>query len=284
MKYGDEFIKSVTDAVLSGRSTQTTIEQMFGVSRKTVGRWAKRVRTGSPVRLRRAAKTIRNRIPGTLRRSIAELLAHGKSAVVAWIETGKSCSLRTVQRVKAQLFPLMREKKPCKRYERRKALSLMHTDWAVKRIKNGQRICFTFYVDDATRMVYALRAYQRADQTSTADVLYNAVEETGGFRQVLTDCGKVYTKAWSELCKDVGTQPIHTRPYNPKCNGKAEAVVKKVKRFLNLFEVRDLDHANELLRQYQEKDRNAPHSSLKYQTPLEVYKAKERTGDIWAVS
>lgn len=107
------------------------------------------------------------------------------------------------------------------------------------------------------------------------------MQETGGFRQVLTDCGKVYSKTWGELCRDVGAKPIHTRPYNPQCNGKAEAVVKKVKRFLNQFEVRDLDHANQLLRQFQGEYNRTPHSSLKYQTPLQAYRAKQRAGDSW---
>jgi len=76
---------------------------------------------------------------------------------------------------------------------------------------------------------------------------------------------------------------IHTRPYNPKCNGKAEAVVKKVKKFLNKHEVRDLEHMNELLKEFQKEYNNTPHSSLKYLTPKEVFRAKQRTGLVWAV-
>jgi transposase InsO family protein len=282
MKYGTEFVKRITDSVISGRSSRRELERTFGVSRKTVGRWVKRIHAGLPARFGRAARSV-HRISEVLRTHITGLLATGTSVVLAWIQAGKACSLRTVQRIKAELFPEVKEKKPCKRYERRKAFSLMHTDWAVKRILHGQRICFTFYVDDATRMLYALKAYRKANQVSTTDALYQAAEETGGFRQVLTDCGKVYSRAWGELCRDVRTKPIHTRPYNPKCNGKAEAVVKKVKRFLNRFEVRNLDHANELLKLFQEEYNHTPHSSLKYQAPVEVYAAKERTGDIWAV-
>ncbi|MBI4181833.1 MAG: hypothetical protein HY520_02595 [Candidatus Aenigmarchaeota archaeon] len=45
------------------------------------------------------------------------------------------------------------------------------TDWAVKRIKDGKRICFTFHVDDAARMVFAAKAYEHANQLHTADAL-----------------------------------------------------------------------------------------------------------------
>ncbi|MBI4181834.1 MAG: transposase [Candidatus Aenigmarchaeota archaeon] len=94
----------------------------------------------------------------------------------------------------------------------------------------------------------------------------------------------MYSKGWGELCRDVGVQPIHTRPYHPQCNGKAEAVVKKAKAFLNRHVVEDLAHANRLLGEFQWETNRTPHSGLKYQTPLQVYRAKRRAGDIWGVT
>lgn len=284
MKYGDEFVKKVTDAVISGSCSIRDVKKIFGVSRDTVSTWVNRMLAGLPARFVRSAKSVWNRPDKLLLDRIKELLASGKNAVSAWIETGKKISLRAVQRWKSKWFPNPRVKKQCKRYERRKALSLSHTDWAQKRILYGKRMCFTFHVDDATRRLFALKAYSNAKQLNTADALHNAVVETGGFKSVLTDCGKVYTKAWGELCSDVGTKPIHTRPYNPQCNGKAEAVVKKVKNFLCKHIVVDIDHANELLKQFQYDYNRTPHSSLKYMTPLQVYRAKQRTGLVWGVS
>ena len=72
--------------------------------------------------------------------------------------------------------------------------------------------------------------------------------------------------------------------YNPKCNGKAEAVVKKIKRFLGTREVRSLKHANKLLRQFEREYNRTPHSSLKYKTPLEVFEAKRASGLICGVA
>lgn len=283
MKYGDEFVKKVTDAVTSGSCSIRDINKIFRVSRDTISKWVKRSLAGLPARLKRSAKNIK-RIPNELSGKLHSLLSDGKSAVVAWTDTNRQCALRTVQRKKSQWFPKPKVKRKYKRYERRKALSLTHTDWAQKRILGGEKIKFTFHVDDATRMVFGLKAYSKANQLNTADALQNAIVETGGFRSVLTDCGKVYTKAWSELCSDVGTKPIHTRPYNPQCNGKAEAVVKKVKNFLDKHVVVDIDHANELLKQFEKECNNTPHSSLKYQTPQEIFVAKQRDGLVWAVS
>ena len=81
-----------------------------------------------------------------------------------------------------------------------------------------------------------------------------------------------------------GIKHIRTRPYNPKCNGKAEAVVKKIKNFLKRFEVKDLKHANQLLKRFQREHNDTPHSSLKYKTPNQVYSDKQKNGVICVVT
>lgn len=268
MNYGEEVVKRVAESVRSRKASAREIERTLGISRRTVGRWVRRIKAGLPARLSRSAKRVWNRTEEGLLERLRALLGEGKSAVTAWIETKQRLSLRTVQRWKARWFPVKRERKVCKRYERRKALSLAHTDWAEKRILGGKRMCFTFLVDDATRLLSACKAYPNANQLNTADVLWNAVRETGGFRQVLTDCGKVYSKAWGELCRDVRVKPVHTRPYNPQCNGKAEAVVKKAKKFLSQFVVGDLDHANHLLGEFQRQYSRTPHGFIPKSIPL----------------
>ncbi|OGQ17012.1 MAG: hypothetical protein A3B70_00615 [Deltaproteobacteria bacterium RIFCSPHIGHO2_02_FULL_40_11] len=123
--------------------------------------------------------------------------------------------------------------------------------------------------------------HYNANQENTNDNLRTAYKSSGGFKAFLSDCGKVYTKSFGEECKALDVKSIHTRPYNPKCNGKVEAVVKKVKKFLNKHEVRNLDHMNELLKHFQKEYNNTPHSGIKYLTPLEVFRAKQRSGLVW---
>lgn len=284
MKYDNEFIKRIADTVISGRSSIRQVSKLLGVSRNTVSRWVNRIKKGLPARFKRKARNVWNRTSEEILGKLKQVLESGKSVVQAWINLGKKLSIRTIQRWKTAWFPEVEEKKVCKRYVRKKVFSLMHTDWAVKRILNGKRMCFTFYEDDASRRLYSLKAYDRADQKNTNNCLRTAKEETKGFKSVLSDCGRVYTKSYGEECKGLGVKNTHTRPYNPKCNGKAEAVVKKVKKFLNRHVVRDIQHANELLRQFQEEYNNTPHSSLKYMTPLEVFRDKQRTGYIWVVT
>lgn len=283
MKYEEEFVKRIVKTVLDGICSIRKASRLLGVPRSTITRWVKRTKQGLPTRFKRSAKRIWNRTCEEVLGELKNILASGKTVVEAWIESGKKVSLRTIERWNALWFPQIEEKKSCKRYVRKKAFSLMHTDWGVKRIKDGKRACFTFHEDDATRRLYALQAYKQANQQNTIDSLRKAHKETGGFNAVLSDCGKVYTKSFGAECKALDVKSVHTRPYNPKCNGKAEAVIKKVKAFLNKYEVRDLEHMNELLKQFQKRYNNMPHSSLKYLTPLEVFEAKQSSGLIWAV-
>lgn len=283
MRYSNEIIKMVVNSVISGTCSVRVIAKDLGIARSTVTRWVNRTRHGIPTRFKRTAKRVWNRTFSSVLNDLRQLLKQGKSVVQSWIEIGKKISMRTIQRWKALWFPEIKEKKQCKRYVRKKVFSLMHTDWGVKRILNGKRICFTFYEDDATRRLYSLRAYSNASLDNTLNNLRIAKKKTNGFKAVLSDCGAVYRKSFGEECKVLDIKSAHTRPYNPKCNGKAEAVVKKVKAFLNKHIVRDLDHANMLLTQYQKEYNNTPHSSLKYSTPLQVFRAKQRAGLICAV-
>lgn len=284
MKYDNEFVKRVTDTVIQGVCSIREAARLLKVSRSTISRWVKRERQGLPTRLKRSAKHVWNRTSEEVLNRLKQTLETGKSVVETWVDISKKVSMRTIHRWKDLWFPQIEEKKSCKRYVRRKAFSLMHTDWGVKRIKDGKRTCFTFHEDDATRRLYVLKGYSNANQENTNDNLRKAHRSSGGFKAVLSDCGKVYTKTFDEECKTLGVKSIHTRPYNPKCNGKAEAVVKKVKAFLNKHEVRDLEHMNELLKQFMKEYNNTPHSSLKYMTPLEVFRAKQRSGLVWVVS
>ena len=283
MKYDEEFVKRVVRTVKDGLSSVREISRLLGVARSTVSRWVGRDKEGLPTRLKRSAQKIWNRTSERLLSELKALLASGKTVIQAWQAIGKKLSIRTVERWNSAWFPKIEEKKTCKRYVRRKAFSLMHTDWGVKRIKDGKRTCFTFHEDDATRRLYALQAYKQANQKNTNTSLKKAHKTTKGFKAVLSDCGKVYTKSFGEQCKALDVKSVHTRPYNPKCNGKAEAVVKKVKTFLNKHEVRDLEHMNELLKQFQNEYNNTPHSGIKYLTPLELFRAKQRSGLVWAV-
>jgi transposase InsO family protein len=282
MKYSNDVVENIVARLLSGEVSQHELARVAGIPRGTIRRWLKRKLAGQPARFKRAAKRVWNKTVQPVLDEMKTLLKEGLSTTLTWLKLGKRC-LRTVQRYNKQWFPpKIKPKVKPKRYERKHALSLMHTDWAIKRIKNGVRCCFSFYEDDASRKLFALRAYPRATLANTLDNLERAKKQTGGFKAVLSDNGKVYMKNFDAQLNRI--KHIKTRIHNPKCNGKAEAVVKKVKRFMNKFEVKDLEHANQLLSRYEREYNNTPHSSLKYRTPNQVFKDKQRNGAISAVT
>jgi transposase InsO family protein len=281
MKYSSEFVDKIVDRLLSGAVSKSDIQRVLNIPRKTLSRWLNRKLSGNPARLKRRAKRVWNKTVQPALDKMKKLLDQGKSSAITWIDLGKTC-LRTVQRYKKQWFPPVKKTKlKAKRYERKHVFSLMHTDWGVKRIKNGVRCCFSFYVDDCSRKLYALQAYPKASLENTIHNFKTAVQKTRGFKSVLTDCGGVYRKNFDKQMK--GIKHIRTRPFNPKCNGKAESIVKKVKNHLKQFMVRDLNHANQILSRFQRDYNNTPHSSLKYRSPNQVFKLKKR-GVISAVT
>lgn len=283
MGYNEEIVKIAVSMVLNDHHAIREVAGLLHVGRAAIGRWVKRVKAGLPTHFSRAPKQVHNRTGENILQRIKKLLEKGAGTIKVWFEAGKKVCLRTVQRWKAKWFPQIKKKEKPKRYERKRALSLVHTDWGCKRINEGKRCCFTFYEDDATRMLYATRAYPSACLDNTIDAFCAARSEVF-FESVLSDCGKVYQNTFMGLCASNGTKSIHTRPYNPKCNGKAEAVVKKIKHFLAKYEIRDIEHANVLLRQFEHEYNRTPHSSLKYKTPLEVFRAKQAAGSICGVA
>ena len=257
--------------------------RLIGIGREAIGRWIERLKQGLPTHLKTTPRQVRNRTGQNVLKRIHKLLEAKAGTIETWAKIEKKTCIRTVQRWKAKWFPPVKEKVKSRRYERRKVHALVHTDWGTKRINEGKRCCFTFYVDDACRRLYATKAYPKADEENTTDAFCNARSDAD-FEAVLSDCGRVYQNAFRGLCASNSIKSHHTRPYNPKCNGKAEAVVKKIKRFLGMREVRSLKHANRLLRQFEREYNRTPHSSLKYKTPLEVFKAKQTAGSICGVT
>ncbi len=234
------------------------------------------------MRFKRTAKRVWNKTIQPLLDEMKALLSKGLSTTLTWLKLKKRC-LRTIQRYKKKWFPEQpKPKVKVRRYERKHALSLMHTDWSRKRILHGVRCYFSFYEDDASRKLFALKAYERSTLENTLDNLRLARKQTGGFKAMLTDNGRQYRKNFDAQLK--GIKHIRTRVHNPKCNGKAEAVVKKIKQYLSRYTVRSIAHANQLLARFTREYNNTPHSSLKYRTPNQVYRNKRKNGVISAVT
>lgn len=191
MKYSADFVDIVSARLSSSEISVRELERVLRVPRKTTSRWLKRKRAGEPARNKPIPKNVRNKTDQSILDKARLLFELKKSAILVWIALKEYVCLRTIQRYKAEWFPPKPKVKiVSRRYERRKALSLLHTDWATKRIKDGKRCCFSFYEDDASRKLFALHAYPRATLENTIHNLNLAKKQAKYFKQILSDNGR----------------------------------------------------------------------------------------------
>ena len=89
--------------------------------------------------------------------------------------------------------------------------------------------------------------------------------------RVMTDNGSCYkSKAFTAACKKLGIKHIHTKPYTPKTNGKAERFIQSSLRewaYARAYSSSDQRKA-ELAYWLHHYNWHRPHGSLKDQTPI----------------
>ncbi len=139
---------------------------------------------------------------------------------------------------------------PVVRYERERPGELLHIDtkklgrfWHVgKRIRRDgvQRSpCAGWQhvhvvVDDHTRFAYAevLPSDRRSDAVAFLERALDWYRERGiTVERVMTDNAGAYrSRAWRAFCTERGIRHLRTRPYTPRTNGKAEALIKTLLR------------------------------------------------------
>ena len=140
-------------------------------------------------------------------------------------------------------------KEPVVRYQYEKPGAMIHVD--IKRLArfeqvghriHGDRTRQTYHagyeavhvaVDDCSRLSYVeIMADQSAD--STCRFIENAaiffLAHGIIIDKVMTDNGSGYKKRWQEKLELLGMRPVHTRPYRPQTNGKAERFIQTMLR------------------------------------------------------
>ncbi len=73
-------------------------------------------------------------------------------------------------------------------------------------------------------------------------------------------------------------------PTTQNATEKQKQQSKKIKHFLNKFEVQNIEHSNQLLKKFQKQYNGMPHSSLKYLSSNYIYNDKRKNGVIYAVT
>ena len=226
-----------------------------GVSRRTAYKWLARFDAeGSPGLQDRSSR------PSTSPRVClaAEVVAfeQGRRQRLPLWRIAKECgrSLATVARYMARAglsrLKSLEPVEPIRRYERDAPGELLHIDTKrLGRIQGiGHRItgdrsknrnrgigwdAVHLAIDDHSRVSFALI---KPDETalSCVDFLRQAVGYYNRLgvqiERVMTDNGAGYKKTFRLACEALGIRHIHTRPYTPKTNGKAERFVQTTLR------------------------------------------------------
>jgi transposase InsO family protein len=232
--------------------TVTSAASAANVSRQTASKWVQRFlaegehgledRSTRPHRIpRRVSGAITRRIERLRRRRLG-------SHRIAWVlKMARSTVYRVLCRLGLQRLSRLEPRPPANRYEWPAPGDLLHLDTKKlgrmggrtgKRFDHRQRgrtnrIGWTFIhvaVDDHSRLAYVEELPDESPQT-TLGFLLRARSFYAGFgievRRVLTDNGNPYrSRDFSAAITALGIRHIRTRPYTPRTNGKAEAMVK----------------------------------------------------------
>jgi transposase InsO family protein len=230
-----------------------------GCSERTAAKWLARFRAGDQVLEDRCSRPHRSptQLPERLVRAIEALRRLRMTA--AEIAEAFGLALSTVslwlKRVGLGKRSRLDPPEPPNRYERRHAGELVHVD--VKKLGRilaaghrvtgvrGSRVTQTtangrgrgvagwefvhVCVDDHSRLAYVEVLGDECAQTAI-EFLGRAIawfaEHGIELRAVLSDNGSCYRRRFSEACRALGLKHLHTRPYRPRTNGKAERFIQ----------------------------------------------------------
>jgi transposase InsO family protein len=248
----------LVERILDQQWSLTEAAAAAGVSERTARKWVARFkaedgggledRSSAPKRIPHRTSADRIESIKALRRlrmtaaEIAEALGMALSTVSLWLKRiglGKRSRLEPPE--------------PPNRYERRHPGELVHLD--VKKLgrilRPGHRVTgvrrqqskringrltgvagWEFVhvcVDDYTRLAYVEVLDDELAQTAIG-FLKRAIawfaERGVAIRAVLSDNGCCYRRTFSEACSALGLRHLHTRPYRPRTNGKAERFIQ----------------------------------------------------------
>jgi transposase InsO family protein len=245
--------------VLEGGWSLKAAAAAAGCSERTAAKWLARFRAGDHALEDRSSRphSSPTRLPERLVQAIEALRRLRMTA--AEIAEAFGLALSTVslwlKRIGLGKRSRLDPPEPPNRYERRHPGELVHVD--VKKLGRilaaghrvtgvrGGRVTRTtakgsgrgvagwefvhVCVDDNSRLAYVEVLGDECAQTAIA-FLNRALgwfaEQGVEIRAVLSDNGSCYRRRFSEACRAMGLRHLHTRPYRPRTNGKAERFIQ----------------------------------------------------------
>jgi len=176
--------------------------------------------------------------------------------------------------------PRKRPKSSYIRFEAQQPNETWQSDFTHWKLKNGTDIEILNFLDDHSRYLLACKACRPVTGDAVVDVFLQCVETYGPPQTTLTDNGFVYTSKYrggknrfEYTLAQLGIKQKNGSPNHPQTQGKIERFHQTLKNYLaqqpkatNIEELqKQLDKFQTIYNQHR------PHTSLKRQTPHQVY-------------
>ncbi|MGH3028436.1 MAG: IS481 family transposase [Gaiellaceae bacterium] len=232
--------------------TVTAAARAANVSRQTASKWVGRYREFGELGLRdRSTRphTIHRRLGTAMVRRIERLRRQrlGSHRIAWMLHLARSTVYRVLRRLGLERLSRLEPRPDPNRYEWPCPGDLLHLDtkkigrmgrsagWRFDRSQKGRHTRLGWSVvhvaiDDHSRLAYVEELADERPETAVA-FLRRALEFYAAYgitvRRVMTDNGNPYrSRAFPAELASRGIRHIRTRPYTPRTNGKAEAMVK----------------------------------------------------------
>lgn len=154
------------------------------------------------------------------------------------------------------------------RWERKHPDSLWQTDYSIYKRKY-----ITAFIDDHSRFCTAGNLFSEATTQHALELLNQAIKDYNKPRQILTDHGSQYyavkggVSEFDKYCQNNGIQHIMSGIGKPTTQGKIERFFQTIKKTMDIIpDIKEAIHYYNYVK---------PHTSLKYQTPAQIYFKKE---------
>lgn len=243
---------TIARRVLEQGWSVTAAAQAANVSRQTASKWVGRYRGLGEVGLRDRStrpKTIRRTLAGFMVRRIKRLRAQrlGSHRIAWMLGLARSTVYRVLRRLGLARLPRLEPRPDPNRYEWPAPGDLLHLDtkkigrmgestgWRFDRSQKGRKTQLGWSivhvaVDDHSRLAYVEELPDEQPATTVA-FLQRALRFYAGkgiaVHRVMTDNGNPYkSRAFRAELSGLCIRHLRTRPYTPRTNGKAEALVK----------------------------------------------------------
>lgn len=200
-----------------------------------------------------------------------------QEVVNAQLDTGRACSLSTVQRF-LKTVPRPREDTDRKRFELRYANDCWQSDvmdGPYLKDKGAKKKAYLIgFIDDASRLVTHAQFSFAANSAALEAVLRTAIAKRGVPKRIFVDNGKIFQARQLRLaCARLGIGLRYAKPYSAASKGKIERFWRTLR--LQLLESIDssamtLDELNAELTAYLENTyHRRHHGSLEGKSPME---------------